>query len=203
MQDSSTNHQDHTVMKRVNEDDRDTFRDVYVEYYTQLLRYGCSIEPDEDLVHDEIHDLFVWLIRNPDRLTGIQNIKTYLFKSLRRNIRSKVKKIRESSVKAEAFHHANEENSYHNSCWGEDGIQEKQVVELRRKIAQLPSRQREIVFLRFYENLSNDEIAEIYAVSNQVVRNTLFRALKNIRKSTKSLQGITIFPLILLFLAFL
>jgi len=200
MLDSSSNLQDPTVIKRLNKGDTDALRQVYVEYYSQLLRYGCSIEPDEGLVHDEIQDLFVWLIRNPDQLIGIRNVKTYLFKSLRPNIRSKVKKIRENRIKAEAFYPTDGEDTNHDAYWEEDEIREKQIFEIRKRIAQLPSRQREVVFLRFYENLNNDEIAEIFSVSNQVVRNTLFRALKNLRKGSNALQSITVSPLVLLLL---
>ena len=46
----------------------------------------------------------------------------------------------------------------------------------------LPARQKEIIFLKFYEDLKNDEIEKIMNVNNQVVRNTLCKALRNLRR---------------------
>ncbi len=177
-----------------------SLRKIYIAYYQQLLQYGCSVEPDEELVHDEIQDLFVWLIKNTDKLAHIDNIKTYLFKSLRRNIRSSSKKKKE--MKSRAFHYTNlERDTGYQYDWGDDhDLRSEQITELRKQIENLSSHQKEAIYLRFYENLSNDEIAEVFSVSNQVVRNILFRALKNLRKHSRLLKSITVIPMALFLL---
>jgi RNA polymerase sigma factor (sigma-70 family) len=48
-------------------------------------------------------------------------------------------------------------------------------------MSRLSAEQQQVIRLRFYEDLSNDEIAERLAVSNDVVRARLSRALKTLR----------------------
>jgi RNA polymerase sigma factor (sigma-70 family) len=46
---------------------------------------------------------------------------------------------------------------------------------------QLPWRQREAVYLRYYNGLNTREIAEIMGVAQQTILNTLYQALKKLR----------------------
>jgi RNA polymerase sigma factor (sigma-70 family) len=45
----------------------------------------------------------------------------------------------------------------------------------------LPKRQKEIIYLKFFENLGREEIADIMQISPQAVSNLLQKALKNLR----------------------
>jgi RNA polymerase sigma factor (sigma-70 family) len=45
----------------------------------------------------------------------------------------------------------------------------------------LPPRQREIMYLRFYENLDFENISQIMEISKQSVHNLLQKAYKNFR----------------------
>jgi RNA polymerase sigma-70 factor (ECF subfamily) len=48
-------------------------------------------------------------------------------------------------------------------------------------INELPSRQRELIHLRFYEGLSYDEIAQHTGLSHRTVYNKIYEALKKLR----------------------
>ncbi|MEM6632483.1 MAG: sigma-70 family RNA polymerase sigma factor [Bacteroidota bacterium] len=163
-----------------------TIQEVYEQYYDRLLRYGYSIERDLDLVHDTIQDLFVWFMMNPDKLEKVQNLDVYLLKCLRRNLGSAMKQMKNKETRAALYmreeirktssveaHMIASEQEQEDSTW------------LQAQLRRLSPDQREVIFLRFYENLSYDEIAEIRAVSKQVVRNMVFRALKNLRRIGK------------------
>ncbi|MEM6803421.1 MAG: sigma-70 family RNA polymerase sigma factor [Bacteroidota bacterium] len=158
-------------------------RALYLAYYNPLFRYGCSIEAHKEWVHDEIQELFVWLIQHPEKWSQIQNLKAYLFKSLRRNIRAKAKQQRTKSSRLDDWQEREkwEEAPQEMALIAEEN--EKQISEhLAKGLGKLSSHQREVIFLRFYQSMSYDEIADIFSVSNQVVRNTVFRAIKNLRK---------------------
>lgn len=158
-------------------------RDLYLLFYNPLFQYGCSIEGNKQWVHDEIQELFIWLIQHPDKWDAIQQPKAYLFKSLRRNIIAHAKQLRKQSDRLEEWE--NREN------W-EEAPQEMNLIsqegetdlsqKLNKGLGKLSAHQREVIFLRFYQSLSYDEIADIFSVSNQVVRNSVFRAIKNLRK---------------------
>jgi RNA polymerase sigma factor (sigma-70 family) len=164
-------------------------RQLYYDNYNRLMRYGCSIENDEGLVHDEIQELFVWLLRNPGKLQGIKNPDTYLLMSLRRNIRSTAQRGKIAKNHGKAFQTSKEKEA---SCRESEIIQsearEHQRTLLRIKLDELPVRQKEAIYLRFFENLGYDDIAEIFGVSNQIVRNIIFRAIKNLRQKDFHLE---------------
>ena len=90
MSDTRSNIPDHHFGKDQKRENPERIREMYLRFFNPLFRYGCSIEANEALVKDEIQELFIWLLRNPQKLANIRNIETYLFKSLRRNIRAKL-----------------------------------------------------------------------------------------------------------------
>ena len=51
----------------------------------------------------------------------------------------------------------------------------------------LPAYQKEVLYLRFYENRNYKEIAAILSVNAQVARNYVFRALSVLRKKLLSM----------------
>lgn len=56
-----------------------------------------------------------------------------------------------------------------------------ELDELWTLIAELPARQREVVVLRFYEDLTIDQIASVLAIPAGTVKSTLHRALDALR----------------------
>ena len=70
---------------------------------------------------------------------------------------------------------------------------------LQGAINKLPDRQKEAVYLRYYNNLSGQEIAEIMNINHQSVRSTLAKALNNLRDDLGVSEEILIPMLILYF----
>jgi len=63
----------------------------------------------------------------------------------------------------------------------ESAILAEQVGSLRQAIDQLPPRQREAVVLRFFEDLSIDEVAKAMNAASGTVKATLFAALRALK----------------------
>jgi len=53
---------------------------------------------------------------------------------------------------------------------------------VQQALASLPTSQREALYLRYFENKSYEEIAEILAVNQQVAYNYVSRGLKRLRQ---------------------
>ena len=53
---------------------------------------------------------------------------------------------------------------------------------LRNALGLLTKRQKEIIYLRFYEGLSYDEIETIVQVNYQTIRNCVYEAIKVLKK---------------------
>lgn len=171
--------------------EKDAFSCLYQMFYNKLLRYGTIIVAEQDLVKDAIQDLFAWILDNPGKLQSIQNIEVYLFQSLKKNLHHHIKARNRKGIILRQFSHsqhipANPDNIEQRIIRKENQDFDRYWV--RKQISELPPRQKEIIYLRYYEGLSYDEIAEIIATSNQVVRNYASRALQRIRKMTGKLN---------------
>src|ERR1700685_3446958 len=65
------------------EGDRDAFSAIYQQHICQLITYGLKLCPDEDLLKDQIQELFVELWHSRNNLAPVRSVKFYLFKALR------------------------------------------------------------------------------------------------------------------------
>jgi RNA polymerase sigma factor (sigma-70 family) len=78
------------------------------------------------------------------------------------------------------------DGDYADICLRED-VENKEEVEVFEQkllvyLTEISVRQQEIVRLRFYENLSHQQIAEILQMSQQSAKNLLHRAIESLRK---------------------
>lgn len=163
--------------------DEHAFSIIFRDHYDFLYDYGLKLSQDEALVKDSIQELFIAMWRNKANLGEAYSIRHYLGKSLRRKI---IRKLKPESIRVGldeapghesrsfAFHDTETENAGKNS-----GDQREQAVALLKT---LPGKQQEVLFLRFYNELSFSEIADIMELNYQTVRNYAVLAIKNLRK---------------------
>lgn len=168
--------------------DKSAYAKIYEDYFDALYAYGRKFIPDATQVEDAIQDLFINLWRTREKLSSVDNIKFYLFRSLRRDIRrisEKEKSI--EKIDFDGFLFANEHP-------GEEYTSHHTDEELTQKLMQilknLPKRQLEAITLRYYENFGIEEIASIMDVSEKTVRNTLHNSLTLLRKNSNLLYSL-------------
>lgn len=158
-----------------------------MQYYMDaLFNYGIRFSADKNLVEDCIQDLFVGIWKRRESLNTPANIKAYLFSSLRRMILRKNKLLRKTpivSINLDELNGFDFELSIEHAImkYEESKITAQRVMTL---VAALPKRQKEIVYLKFFENLNREEIGEIMQISPQAVSNLLQKALKKMRSNT-------------------
>ena len=63
---------------------------------------------------------------------------------------------------------------------------ELKLDQLAEAINQLPPRQKETIYLKFYKNLSNSEVAEIMQISYQSVGNNIQKAVHKLKNLLES-----------------
>lgn len=171
------------LLIKAKQGDPNAFREIYWRYYDRLIRYGCSMGADAGLVHDVTQDLFVWLFQNPSKIGTVRHFDSYLYKCLRRNIYSTLERDRRKKDNAGRFQGDEGTETSVESRLIETENTQAQAGWLSVQLDQLSSHQKEVIYLRFFENLSYEEMADILSVSNQVVRNSVFRALKKLREN--------------------
>lgn len=162
--------------------DKLAFEQIYKLYADDLLRYGRKISADSQLLEDCIHDLFVELWSSRSRLSPLSNesIKFYLFKALRYKIRQ-IKRERGVIDLVDDFFRISLPENEPESRETKDYTSRQ----LRKGIEKLPKRQQEAIYLRFYQQFTNDEIAVIMGVTYQSACRFIYKGLKVLREVIK------------------
>jgi RNA polymerase sigma factor (sigma-70 family) len=162
--------------------DEKSLSEIFTLYYSDLYKYGIKIFDLPDLVKDSIQDVFMRIWEKRDTIGDVQNPKAYLISSVRRKLFAN-REIRSDEISDELLKNEGTQNfSFSTNEFMEIvEISEQIRNSLVVAINNLPERQRELVFLRFYYNLKYLEIAKIMEVNEQTVRNLMQRTLSNLR----------------------
>ena len=164
----------------------DAYKVIYNSYVQPLFRYGCHFTHDRDLVKDCIQDVFIDLQNYRKGLAPTDNIRLYLFKSLKYKIVNTLIRVKRFSGNNQ------EEPSFLYTVSFEDEIvaneTENQLRErLRRAFSKLSHRQKEALYLKFVSELSYAEIGKMLHVNYQSARNLIFRSLEKLRESHRNI----------------
>lgn len=154
---------------------------IFNENYDSLYFYGKRLVADEDMVKDCVQNLFLkmWVARH--KLMAVKSIRPYLLKSLRRHIGDQMSSQTRQRVCHEQFTGEFEVTFSHEDFLIALQTSQDQSEALVRSLNGLPARQREAIFLRFYEELDYEKIAEVMSLNIQSVRNLIYQSLKTIK----------------------
>ncbi|MBC9933329.1 RNA polymerase sigma factor [Chitinophaga qingshengii] len=155
---------------------------AYKYYYRQLYNYGRKLTDNNSLIEDAIHDVFVSVWQAHSRNPALDANKSYVYSSFRR----KLFRYHEEAIKRMQ----REERATQNSTpeFGADHFlihkeQDQQLKEsILQALQQLTPRQREAVYLRFYENMQYDEIATVMDISVKATYKLMARALEELKQ---------------------
>lgn len=158
-----------------------------------LCKYGRKFTPDKDLIADCLQDLFVELWRTKETIGSTDNIRKYLFVSFRRRLIKDLNKENKTQSLDPDTDLKEEITFSVENTWieNEDTIQKSEA--LTSAISKLSSRQQEILYLKFYNDMDYDQITEIMHLNYQSARNLVTRALESLRKNMISLIFILFF----------
>lgn len=151
--------------------DDNALETIFSGHYKHLYNYGRKLTLDKTSVEDAIQELFIDLIKYRNSISTTDNVKFYLFKSLR----NKINTLRTESIELKFDISDNSSEVKNNDNY--KGLQ--------KQIDLLSASEREIIYLKFYNNLKNAEIADILDLKYQTVANHLQNAIVKLRKSGK------------------
>lgn len=153
---------------------------VYDLFADDLYAYGTQFVSDKSCIMDAIHDLFLDLYKYRKNLSATDNVKYYLLRSLK----NKLVKKKQSKVIALEDHiliEAKNSTSSH-----EEEIVQNEHVQARSQrltyaMSKLSDIQKKVLFLRYNQESSYEEVAHIMGVSVESSRTTIYRAIKSLR----------------------
>ena len=178
---------DSEIWQRFKKGDETAFSYIFDTYHIPLFEYGQRFTADEHLVRDSIQDLFFELAQKKQKLSQTDNILFYLLKSLRLKIFNNLRKIKVINSEIQP----DQVNEFRLNYSTEVDWEEKELKldRLAEAINQLPPRQKETIYLKFYKNLSNAEVAEIMQLNYQSVSNNIQKAIQKLKSTLESDSG--------------
>ncbi|MBD2753368.1 RNA polymerase sigma factor [Spirosoma validum] len=179
---------DETLWNQFRSGDENAFARLYQNYVQTLYHYCAHFATDRALIKDCIHDLFVELWKHRTTIGPTTSVRFYLMASIKRklvrHLTAEQKLVSQDEITngrrvgdmlpgADPSHEnlliAHEEDSFMNDC-------------LHQALDKLPRRQREAVHLRYFQNMSNEEISALMQINIQSVYNLIFGAMSNLKR---------------------
>lgn len=164
------------------EGSREAFATLYVSFAPLLYNYGCKQCADPRLVEDCIQDVFEYLLAHRTQLSPVSNVRAYLVKAYRRALLRKISNVRKNIPVG-----LTDEASFEIVISPESRLIAQQSSIRRREqvkvaVNALPPRMKEALFLRFYENLSFEDIAAIMDIDQKSVYKIIYKAFDKLRQ---------------------
>ncbi|MBO9637956.1 MAG: sigma-70 family RNA polymerase sigma factor [Siphonobacter aquaeclarae] len=161
--------------------------------YRTLFNYATRFSKDREFIKDCIQDLFLELWNRRQTIVTTPYVTIYLIKSLRNNLLRKQKQLRQWEFSQDEWDGEWSDGWTVEEEWISSEFTHESQASLRQAIQALPRRQQEVIFLKFYEGLSNEAIAQVMEVENQTVANFLYRALSQLRNTMPALVRVLAF----------
>jgi len=171
------------IWDRLKLGDVNVLGEIYDLVIDDLITYGSQFTNDKYYVMDCIHDVFLDLYKYRKKLASTDNVKFYLYRSLK----NKILKKRKEKVLDTPLTTLNENGAFENYTESfEESIISKEVSDQRtsklsRAITFLSKKQRQGLFLRYTEDRDYIEIASILDISVESSRTLIYRAIKSLR----------------------
>ncbi len=155
------------------------------QYVNDLFTYGLYLGFKEDTIKDAIHDIFVKITLESERLADIVNIKFYLFRALKNRL---------IDIHKNQWKHTGLENiegtpeiPFTIQINVEDLLiekEEKQLIknEIKQMLDTLTPRQQEIIYLRYVQEYDYEQIAELLQISVHGCRKLVSKAILSLRE---------------------
>ena len=173
------------------EGDREALGWLFRRYYPELYKYGIKICSNAEILEDCIQELFIeiWQSKNPPPSISV---KAYLLKAIKYKLLKAMQKMKIVSLQPDVTDSGAFELSHESFLIAKQADAEK-VKKVVLALAQLTNRQKEIIYLKFYQNLDYEEVSEIMNINYQAARNLLHQAIKALKKILQ--QSFSLLPL--------
>lgn len=156
------------------------YESLYKTYFKKFFIYGRKFTADAQLVEDAIQEVFLDIWNKRQKAVEIQSPNSYYFSSFRFIL---FKKIKHGSQTFQLLQQEGEpEFSVEQKIIAGETTNE-QFVKLNESLKTLTSRQKEAIFLRFYEGLPYEEVAAILNITVKATYKIMARSLAVLKEN--------------------
>ena len=165
------------IVQKAKEGDKEAFGKLYNEYYGKIYRYCMINIYKSELAQDLCQETFIraWKSLPSFTLDKGGTFQAYIFRIARNLIIDLSRKKKEFSL-AEYVEIEVHEN------FEEQLDKENEVEKLKRAIAKLEDIDRQIIILRYFEEMGHSEVAKIIGINEGALRVRTARLLKKMKE---------------------
>jgi RNA polymerase sigma factor (sigma-70 family) len=157
---------------------------IYERYARILYNYGYKIAQNRQLTEDCLQDLFLTILESRDRLGRTDSIKFYLMRSLRRELVRRLQAEQRFDTDPDALDFQVE--FHYEPSWLDSQISAEQSAMLLAELNALPPRQKEALFLKYFDNLSYEEIAGVMNIEQSSAYKVIYKGIAALQKRVGS-----------------
>lgn len=173
---------DALLLQALRQDDEKALNHLFSAHYNRLYRLGLKWSSDSELSKECIQLIFKDLWQYRRTLSDVESFEAYLTASLRKRI---AKEIQKQKPFEQLDLDSPEQQQLSTESYQEILIlqetNETTKVQIQQAISELSPRQKEIVVLKYFEELSYEEISKRTGLQTDTLYKTLHEALKKLR----------------------
>lgn len=153
---------------------------VIDKYYDNLYRLSVLITASSNDAEDALQEAFLSAVKALSKFRGNSSLYTWLY----RIVINKAKDVRNRNRKNDMPSLNQHDFDFRDKRFNvEKNIEDNETTSLLiEKINELQDIYREIIFLRYFENLSYQDISKILNIREGTVKSRLFKAKKQLKK---------------------
>jgi RNA polymerase sigma-70 factor (sigma-E family) len=155
---------------------------LYAEHAPGLVRLAHIMLGSQETAEDIVQEAFLGLYRHWAHLHDQAKAVTYARSAVLNGCRSELRKRRSAELRSIDEHQPQASSAESAVLTAEE---RRQIIAALRL---LPDRQREVLTLRFYLDLSDDQIAAALGIRQSTVRSTVHRGLDGLRRALREMS---------------
>lgn len=159
----------------------DAFGRLAELHYRSLYNYATNFTQDPDLIKDTIQDLYLHLWEKRESIQ-IEQVTFYMLRAIRNNLFHSFRSLKSGQAALKEYIISEPTFTPADIELISNETEYNQTLRLNEAIERLPKRQKEIVFLKYYQGLDNEQIAALLEVNRQSVANLVYKALTSLRQ---------------------
>lgn len=161
------------------------FSSLYRKYVNALYNYGMHILADHDCVEDTIQEVFINIWTRREFMADVSKVQYYVFKSFRNLYFQRINKENKLVHQVNFLEYSDfKVDSFEQELITIQG-NDQRIKSVQNAVNELTKRQKEAVILRFYNELSFQEVGSLMGISVDSVHNLLSKAITVLRKNIK------------------
>jgi RNA polymerase sigma factor (sigma-70 family) len=164
------------------EGDTNAFHSIHRELFRGLYDYALKLLQDGQLADDAVQELFVKVWVKRAAIGPLQKVKPYFFTALRRQVLNQLRNRQSRELRIGSLPRPDIEFSPEEIVVRNEEYSSLQV-KITAVLNELPKRQKEVIYLHYFEDMDYTQIAEVMGIHYQSVLNLTQKALRKLRSA--------------------